>query len=542
MQYKRGYLPVVCSVLSGLLLLALSATISPCYGYFLDKQVDAVVNTWSRFDRFLSTFDPAGRYVRQPVERQIPALTFRGFFRQWSDIQLSGDRRVGNREKDFRFSQMQNLLELELHYQVSPNIEITNINNFLYDAVYNWQDSAGLFAPRISETTRAYHNFERIVRELYVSYRTHNLDVVLGKQQIAWGKMDGQFIDVINGMDRRESVQLEASDFEWRRLPAWMANVTYFFGANSLNFLWIPNFEQDRNPVPGSPWYSPLIPPQDDELKAILDGRSVASGDTFRKTRRPSAGDFSDHQYAARLDVSMEPLTWGLIYYYAWNKNPAAFIVGRDIDDDGNANLTFQPRFTRLHHLGITADYASALSNVPIVGELPVVLRVEGLWTKDVPFADFDHQQAARDGSMNSGIIRRDTMRAAIALEFAFPGNTSVILQPSLFYTFDWRRNLGAGFGGGFGDEMSLLPIFFIERPFRFTRDRLRLSLTVNPFISLPQRKWQGIKTRFVSSYRFSQFITGRIIYTAYSSGDRTDLYGQYNKWDNIGWEMSYEF
>ena len=542
MQYKRGYLPAVCSVLSGLLLLALSATISPCYGYFLDKQVDAVVNTWSRFDRFLSTFDPAGRYVRQPVERQIPALTFRGFFRQWSDIQLSGDRRVGNREKDFRFSQMQNLLELELHYQVSPNIEITNINNFLYDAVYNWQDSAGLFAPRISETTRAYHNFERIVRELYVSYRTHNLDVVLGKQQIAWGKMDGQFIDVINGMDRRESVQLEASDFEWRRLPAWMANVTYFFGANSLNFLWIPNFEQDRNPVPGSPWYSPLIPPRDDELKAILDGRSDATGDTFRTTKRPSAGDFSDHQYAVRLDVSMEPLTWGLIYYYAWNKNPAAFIVGRDIDDDGNANLTFQPRFTRLHHLGVTADYASALSNVPIVGELPVVLRVEGLWTKDVPFADFDHQQAARDGSMNSGIIRRDTMRAAIALEFAFPGNTSVILQPSLFYTFDWRRNLGGGFGGGFGDEMSLLPIFFIERPFRFTRDRLRLSLTVNPFISLPQRKWQGIKTRFVSSYRFSQFITGRIIYTAYSSGDRTDLYGQYNKWDNIGWEMSYEF
>ena len=34
---------------------------------------------WSRFDRFLATFDPAGRYVRQPVEKQIPALTFKGF-------------------------------------------------------------------------------------------------------------------------------------------------------------------------------------------------------------------------------------------------------------------------------------------------------------------------------------------------------------------------------------------------------------------------------------------------------------------------------
>lgn len=539
MSYVRGFKPVVRGLLCGLLL---SLGASPTHGYVLEKQIEAVTNSWSRFDRFLSTFDPAGRYVRQPVERQVSALTFRGFYRQWSDVQLSGDRRVGNREKDFRFSQMQSLLELELHYQVSPNIEITNINNFLYDSAYNWQSSAGLFAPKLNETARLYHNFERIVRELYVSYRTHNLDVVLGKQQIAWGKMDGQFIDVINGMDRRESVQLEATDYEWRRLPAWMANVTYFFGANSLNVLWIPNFEQDRNPIPGSPWYSPLISPRDDTLKARLDGRESDTDDEYRKTRRPSAGDFGDHQYAARLDVSMEPLTWGLIYYYAWNKNPAPFIIGRDVDAEGDTLLVFQPRFTRLHHLGVTADYASALRNIPVVGELPIVFRVEALWTKDVPFADFDHQDAARDGRLNSGIIRRDTLRAAIALEFAFPGNTSVLMQPSLFYTFDWRRNLGGGFGGGIGDEMSLIPVFFIERPFRFTRDRLRLGLTVNPAISLPQKKWQGLKTKFVSSYRFSQFITLRLIYTAYSSGDRNDLYGQFNTWDNIGWELSYEF
>src|SRR5262249_32661474 len=167
---------------------------------------------WSRFDRFLATFDPAGRYVRQPIEKEIPALTFKGFYRQWSDILLTKDQRVLNRNKDFRFLQLQSLFEIEMHYQVSPNIEITNVNHFMYDGVYNWQDSSGLFAPGRTQTARAYHNFERIVRELYVSYRTHSLDIVLGKQQIAWGKMDGQFIDIINPMDRREAVQLEASD------------------------------------------------------------------------------------------------------------------------------------------------------------------------------------------------------------------------------------------------------------------------------------------------------------------------------------------
>jgi hypothetical protein len=515
---------------------------------FWGRQCEAnwLGDSWSRFDRFLATFDPAGRYVRQPIEKQIPSLTFKGFYRQWSDILLTGNERVANRDKDFRFLQLQNLFEIEMHYQVSPNLEITNVDHFLYDGVYNWQDSGGLFAPRRSETLRHYHNFDRIVRELYVSYRVHSLDVVLGKQQIAWGKMDGRFIDIINPMDIRESVQLEASDFEYRRIPTWMANVTYFFGANSLNLLYIPNFEQDRQAVVGSPWFSPSIRPSDTVVKDdenILEGRMNAQGDVIRRRKRPSAGDWGDHEFGVRLDVSMEPLTWGLIYFYAWNDNPNNFIVGRvDPSNPNDTRLIFRPRHTRLDHFGITADYASSLSQVPLVGELPVVLRVEGLWTKGVHFTDSARVTSVRNGATGSGLITRDTIRAAIAIELAFPGNTSVILQPSLFYTFNWRETLGNGFGGGVGDEWNVIPVFFTERPFRFTRDRLRLSLTVSPYLSGPTKEWQGIKTKFIASYNFSQFVTGRLIYTAYSGGNRHDIYGQYDKWDNIGWEISYEF
>ncbi|MBM4256891.1 MAG: hypothetical protein FJ147_13465 [Deltaproteobacteria bacterium] len=493
-------------------------------------------DSWSRFDRFLATFDPAGRYVRQPVEKTIPALTFKGFYRQWTDVMLSGGshKRVGNRQKDFRFAQIQHLFELEMHYQFSPNLELTSVSHFLYDGVYNWQSSGGLFAPRINRTFRNYHNFDRIVREFYLSYRTHSLDVVIGKQQIAWGKMDGQFIDIINPMDRREGIQLEASDFEYRRIPTWMANVTYFFGSNSLNLLYIPNFEQNRQPVPGSPWFSPSIPPRDTIRKAQLElPRSRI------KRKRPSPGDWGDHEYGARLDVSMEPLTWGLIYFYAWNDDPTSFIIGRN---PTTSALLRQTRHTRLHHFGITADYASSLSRVPLVGELPVVLRVEGLWTKGVKFSDARRVASAVTGQLNSGLITRDTLRAAIAIEFAFPGNTSVILQPSLFYTFDWNRSLGNGFGGAVGDQWNVLPVFFVGRPFRFTRDRLRLELTLSPWLSGPVREWQGLKSKVVASYNFSQFITGRLIYTAYSSGARTDVFGQYDHFDNIGWELSYEF
>lgn len=489
---------------------------------------DVLEDSWSQFDRALSVFNPAGHYVREPLEKAIPALTFKGFVRQWSDINLHDDQEVGFRNKDFRFLQLQNLMEVEIHYQLSDNLEITNVNHFLYDGVYNWQDSEGLFAPRVSETARAYHNFERMVRELYLSYRTHSFDVVLGKQQIAWGKMDGRFIDMINPMDLRESVQLEASDFEYRRIPTWMANMTYFWKGNSLQLLYIPNFEQERLPVLGSPWFPPSVPP----LNALLKNR-----------KRPSAGDFGDHEYGARLDISMEPLTWGLIYFYAWNDNPNFFITGaEEVNEQILPLLT--PRHTRLHHFGVTADYATALSGMPLVGELPVVLRVEGLLSTGVKFADRRRQVAALTGGESNGLINRDTLRAAVALELGLPGNTSFIFQPSLFYTFDWNnRIISSGFGGASaGNEWDFLPVVFVEHPFRFTRDRLRASLTLFPFISGPRRNFEGIKTKVVLSYKFSQFITGKLIYTTYDGGGRNGAYGQYDKWDNIGWELSYEF
>jgi hypothetical protein len=117
-----------------------------------------------------------------------------------------------------------------------------------------------------------------------------------------------------------------------------------------------------------------------------------------------------------------------------------------------------------------------------------------------------------------------------------------LIFQPSFFFTFNWNQSLGPGFGSAFRDEWALIPVLSISHPLRATHDRLTLSLTILPYISGPQRGLQGIKTRFIASYEFSEFIIGRVIYTDYSGGDKTDVYGQYKKWKNIGVEFKYEF
>ncbi|MGH8597402.1 MAG: hypothetical protein ACREXT_12160, partial [Gammaproteobacteria bacterium] len=147
----------------------------------------------SKFDRTMATFDPIGKHVRKPLERALPNLRFKGSVRQWSDVLIDTDDQVGFREQDFRFLQLQNLLELETAYQLGPGLEVNAVTHALYDGVYDWQDSDGLFADRIDRTAEVYDDAERILREFYVSYRTPRFDLLVGKQQVIWGKMDGQF-------------------------------------------------------------------------------------------------------------------------------------------------------------------------------------------------------------------------------------------------------------------------------------------------------------------------------------------------------------
>ena len=490
---------------------------------------DTFGNLWSKIDRGLATFDPIGRHVRKPIERAIPDLRFKGFFRQWTDVLTDEDGIVGFRDQDFRFLQLQNLFELETGYHIATGLDVNVVTHFLYDGVYDWQQSDGLFADQINRTAEIYHDRERVLREAYVSYRAPRFDLKIGKQQIAWGKMDGQFIDAINAMDRRESVQLETEDFEWRRLATWMASSTFYFGRNSVQLLYIFDFEHDRQALPGSPWASPLVPPP------------AAITDIVLPVLRPSTRDFSDHEYGLRFDRAHGALTYGFIYYYAWDKNPVQHIVGTELRG-ATTLLRLRPRHERLHHAGITADYATTFTGIPIVNALPTVFRVEALYTNGVRFADFEKRAAARAGAALDGTSKRDTLRAAVAAEVALPGRSTVIFQGSLFYTVDWKNTLGPGFGGGIGDEWTVIPVAFFSRPFAFTRDRLSMELTVFPVLSGPQADWQGIKTKLRFKYKFSQYLTGQFIYTGYDSGNDTDLYGQYEEWDNVGFELSYEF
>ena len=486
-------------------------------------------DAFSLFDRSLATFNPIGNYVRKPIERLSPQLTFKGYLRQSTDVLVMPHDTVANRAQDFRFLQLQNLLEIKTGYNVAPGLDVNAVVHGMYDGAYDWQGSKGLFADHADLSNAYYHTAGETLREFYVSYRTPAFDVMLGKQQVSWGKMDGQFIDIINAMDRREAVQLESEDYEWRRIPTWMLNTTFHYGNNSLQLLYIFDFEKDRQAQPGSPWFSPYLP--------------VGGNDIRLSPRQPRGGHFNDHEFGMRFDRAVGALTYGFIYAWLWDRNPVDRIVGTSLVG-GDRVLDLESRHQRLHHFGATADYATTLPALPWVGALPAVFRVEALFTKGVRFQDYGLQALARTGYNTNGTDQHDTLRAAVAAEFGLPANTSLIFQASYYQTLDWRPTLGPGFGGGIGDEWTLIPLVYVSRPFAFTRDRLSANITLFPVLSGPVKEWQGLKTKIRVKYKFSQFITGQLVYNSYDlgTGSNFDLYGMYDKWDNFGWELKYEF
>ena len=495
---------------------------------FTEVSASGIKDSFSKFDRKIAIFDPVGKYLKQPIEKKIPRLQVSGFLRNWSDFLLEEEGIVGSHNQNNRFLQLQNLAEVEVDYNIGKGLDVKGIAHMLYDGVYDWQGGTGLSADSNDRTAELYHDSERVLRELYISYRKPWLDLKIGKQQLAWGKMDGQFIDIVNAMDRREFVQLESDDYEIRRLPTWMANSTFYFGNNTLQFLYVFDFEKDRIPGIHSPWASRFL--------------SESSTDIISRSTRPEAGNFSDHEYGVRFDRMAGALTYGFVYMYAWDKNPINRIIGTSLVD-GQRVLRLESKHERIHHVGFTADYATTFSGLPVVGSLPTVFRVEALYSNGVRISDSQKQNDTRNGGpLSDGISTHDTVRAAIAVELALPHRTTFMFQPSWYQTLNHKEGLGPGFGGGFNDEWSFIPVLYLTRPFAFSKDRLSVDLTLYPLISGSDTGWGGIKTKLGVSFKFSNFIKGRFTLNRYDSGDTTDFYGQYDKWDNIGWELSYEF
>lgn len=181
--------------------------------------------TW--FD--LSDFNPLGKLF-DPVEQAILHLTIKGMLRHQTRFPLRSDdafdsqdlaQGIVGRKRHWDFDNLEWLGELELRYQPTPSLELVNIWHLQYDAIYDWdhwwrrgdKGTIRVFPDGrqrrvhpnqwIEREMEYYHSSDRYLRELYLNWTQGPFNLVLGKQQQVWGKIDFALIDVLNPVDRR---------------------------------------------------------------------------------------------------------------------------------------------------------------------------------------------------------------------------------------------------------------------------------------------------------------------------------------------------
>ncbi|MFQ5903803.1 MAG: hypothetical protein ACE5JO_08940, partial [Candidatus Binatia bacterium] len=163
-------------------------------GFLISLQIMEGAALGQGWEERLSQWNPVGKWLA-PLEEAVPGLDVRGFLRYRPRLDLHGhsDSVGPGVRKHYDFSMHEWLAELEVRYNVGPNLELVNINNFLYDAFFDWEDGPGSWRKEPRRTTRRarqyYRTTDRILRELYLDWYPGNWWLRLGKQQVAWGKM-----------------------------------------------------------------------------------------------------------------------------------------------------------------------------------------------------------------------------------------------------------------------------------------------------------------------------------------------------------------
>jgi len=458
----------------------------------------------------ITLFNPAGTLFT-PIENRIEGLTIKGFLRNLSKVNLHGhtyDLGYGYRRTE-EFSSIEWLAELELRYRLSPNLEVVNIENFLYDAAYDWDDSGHYPTDITHKEIEYYRTAERIIRELYARLFYKNWEFILGKQQLVWGKMDGKVIDIINPNDNRYGAVFTQDDYEWLRLPLWMINALYRWGEYYVQFLWIPDFEEAKSPPLGGP-FSPNVPPLPDNLY-------------FYKRSEPST-HIANHEWGLRANMIKGGWDMSLIYFYTWSDTATYFRRGYRLDDNSHeVKLIFlEPKHTRLHQFGLDLD-----KSFYGLGR-PWIFRSEILYTLNEYYTNVGESLA------EDGVSKANRLLSALALEtFFLKGEVWFLFQLQQTHIFKYDhdlRRLG-----------SLLPrdqwvfLYALSKSFKFTDDRLKLSWT------------QGLvddgsgQLRFKVSYRLSDYLTFFVRYWGFY-GHSDDFWGMYNDRDQIEFSVKYEF
>jgi len=228
------------------------------------------------------------------------------------------------------------------------------------------------------------------IAEAYADLYLPRLDVRVGQQKFAWGRLDElQPTDVLNPRQWSDPFLLDEEDakigvpalraaYYPEHVPPRLATDT------SLTFVWVPVPIAFRFPLVAERWFPSSIVPQrlDIPRGAAAPGLppfGIAITPRLRTENRPPAQQLDEGAVALRLAGVHEPVDWSLVYYDGPETAPAFDVSTVTFAPDPKnlavlaTDQVLRPRAGRIRLAG--ADAATQLAGF--------TLRAEGAWAQD---------------------------------------------------------------------------------------------------------------------------------------------------------------
>lgn len=229
---------------------------------------------------------------------EAQSLSWTGYVRNYMGVLLQNEN---------EYSIIQNTVNLNL--ELSKNEVAFKVNPYIYQYP-GLQPETGL-------------------REAYLDIYLNSIDFRIGKQQIIWGKADGVFItDIISPKDLSEFL---LRDFDEIRMGVTAVKADYYFGNNTFELVWIPQFAATKMPAENSIW----SPKMDFPIQPVIDN-----------SRRQVAATLQNSEIFAKLSGLTSALDFEIMAGYMWDDDPTLYMA-----------KTLDPQSLQLNHLTITPEH-----------------------------------------------------------------------------------------------------------------------------------------------------------------------------------------
>jgi len=376
--------------------------------------------------------------------------------------------------KDGSTQKMQLMMQPELETDIGEDSSITTIFRLRTDAKDNLSPDD--------------HN-QAALRELYLDTSVDDSIVILGKQQVVWGKSDGlKVLDIVNPQNFREFI---LDDFDQSRIALWSVNAEIPVNDVTLQLLLIPDQTYHKFATQGSSYQftSPIIIPQ------TPPGENI----TIKPTDTPN-NILQDADVGFRLSTFTKGWDLTFNYLYHYDDTPVLF---RSINvTTSGLNITLNPKYKRTHLVGGT--FSNTFGDLTLRGEV-------GYLT--------DKYISTNNPLDTNGVVKTGELK--YVLGFDWYGFSDTLLSTQIFQTYLDNHKTGM-----IRDE------FNTQITFLFKQDYMNETLHAE-ILALHDIDYNDGMIRPKITYEYNDEIN---IYTGADIfyGDKDGLFGQFKEADRI--------